>query len=382
MQDNQLLFMLNAIGTASTVLLALSVYQIPPPAKPAQQRSLRYLRLALVGWALAFAIGSLQLLSASWPMLRPLAILLANLIYCSSYFCILVAVLHRYQCSQLGLGSWQYAVLLLLCSALALTLLDNFLLRNLLIPGLCALLLGAALIASYRRHRQAGTHDDQGHRGDRYLRLCLLLLLFNLVLTNLLLVPLTPPGIATSTRLLMFVLLNAILLSSLITSIFHYDLNEQILQDSQTDALTGVYNRKILPTLQPQPNDCLVLTDLDHFKRINDSYGHDAGDYVLQQFAAILQQTLCPGDRVIRMGGEEFLLLLRATELPAAQQLVQQLCQQVAASALSFQGSSLHVTASFGLCPIGTQSLTAAIQQADQLLYQAKAQGRNRLASA
>jgi diguanylate cyclase (GGDEF)-like protein len=380
MQDNQLLFMLNAIGTASTVLLALSAYQIPAPIRQAQQRSLRYLRLALIGWALAFAIGSLQLFSAAWPLLRPLAIWLANLIYCTSYFCILVAVANRYQQRQFGLRSWQYAALLLVCSTLALALLDNFLLRNLLIPGLCALLLSLTLFLSYPGNNNQPPRQD--HRGDRYLRLCLLLLLLNLLLTNLLLVPLTPPGIATSTRLLLFVLLNAILLSSLMTSIFHYDLSEQILHDSQTDALTGVYNRKILPTLQPQPNDCLLLTDLDHFKRINDTYGHDAGDYVLQQFAAMLQQALGPTDAVIRLGGEEFLLLLRTTELSAARQLAERLCQQVAATPLQFQGTPLQITASFGLCPIGAQPLTAAIQRADQLLYQAKAHGRNRLVSA
>ncbi len=376
MQDSNLLLMLNAIGTACTVLLAHSAFQLPAPATMQQKRALRYFRLALVGWALAFAIGSLQLFSANWPALRPVSILFANLTYCSSYFCILVAVATRYQYITIGIRTWHYAALLALCSMLVIALLDNFLLRNLLIPTLCTLLLGLALRLSYL---PAKATVQPRHRGDQYLRLSLLLLLLNLLLTNLLMVPLTAPGIPTSTRLLMFILHNGILLTSAINSIFHYDLTEKIRHEGQTDALTGVYNRKILPQLQPQAADCVLMADLDHFKRINDTYGHDAGDYVIQQFAVLLQHAIRPADAVIRMGGEEFLILLRQTDISAAQQITERLCRQVAATALNFNGTPLQITASFGLCPVGQHDLKQAVQQADQLLYLAKQQGRNRL---
>lgn len=376
MQDSDLLLMLNAIGTACTVLLAHSAFQIPAPADISQTRALRYFRLALVGWALAFAIGSLQLFSTSWPALRPVSILFANLTYCSSYFCIMVAVATRYQRRTIGIRTWHYPALLVVCSALVLALLDNFLLRNLLVPSLCTLLLGLALQLSYQPLKPA---VQPRHRGDQYLRLSLLLLLFNLLLTNLLMVPLTAPGIPTSTRLLMFILLNGILLATAINSIFHYDLTEKIRHEGLTDALTGVYNRKILPQLQPQATDCVLMADLDHFKRINDTYGHDAGDYVIQQFAALLQHAIRPADSVIRMGGEEFLILLRHTSIGTAEQVADRLCRQIAATPLQFNNTALNITASFGLCPVGQHDLAQAIQQADQLLYQAKQQGRNRL---
>lgn len=376
MQDDSLLLMLNAIGTACTLLLALSAFQIPAPATLEQKRALRYFRLALVSWALAFAIGSLQLFSAKWPALRPIAILFANLTYCSSYFCIMVAVATRYQHSTVGIRTWHYAAVLALCSTLVITLLDHFLWRNLLIPTLCTLLLGLALRLSYLPVSAAA---QARHRGDQYLRLSLLLLLLNLLLTNLLMVPLAAPGIPTSTRLLMFILLNGILLTTAINSIFHYDLTEKIRHEGQTDALTGVYNRKILPQLRPQATDCVLMADLDHFKRINDTYGHDAGDYVIQQFAMQLQQAIRPADAVIRMGGEEFLILLRRTDISAAQQVAERLCRQVATTELNFNGTPLHITASFGLCPVGGHDLKQAVQQADQLLYLAKQQGRNRL---
>ena len=376
MQDSNLLLMLNAIGTACTVLLALSAFQIPAPANVSQKRALRYFRLALVGWALAFSIGSLQLFSANWPTLRPVSILFANLTYCSSYFCIMVAVATRYQQSTFGIRTWHYAAVLALCCMLVITLFDHFLLRNLLVPTLCTLLLGLALRLSYLPTKAIA---QLRHRGDQYLRLSLWLLLLNLLLTNLLMVPLTAPGIPTSTRLLMFILLNGILLTTAINSIFHYDLTEKIRHEGQTDALTGVYNRKILPQVQPQAADCVLMADLDHFKRINDTYGHDAGDFVIQQFAMMLQQTLRPADVVIRMGGEEFLILLRHTDISTAQQVSERLCRQVAATPLQFNGNTLQITASFGLCPVGQHDLPQAIQHADQLLYQAKQQGRNRL---
>ena len=157
------------------------------------------------------------------------------------------------------------------------------------------------------------------------------------------------------------------------------------------DALTGVANRRALmlalehelasAARQHTPLSLLML-DLDHFKRVNDHYGHLAGDQVLRHTVAVVRQRLRAQDVLGRYGGEEFLLLLPGTDVAGAQQLAQQLCQALQAAPCHWRDQSIAVTASVGIASVSASAPTdweTLLQAADQALYRAKDNGRNRV---
>ncbi|GAB6053155.1 hypothetical protein JCM17960_19750 [Magnetospira thiophila] len=156
------------------------------------------------------------------------------------------------------------------------------------------------------------------------------------------------------------------------------------------DPLTGVHNRQAMDRELSRERErhlrtgepcCIGLADLDHFKAVNDTYGHPVGDQVLTAAAEILLTGLRPFDFVFRYGGEEFLLFLPNTNLRSGLPVLERLRAALAAAPLRLEGGqSLAVTASFGLAElIGSAPLKETIEQADQALYMAKQQGRNRV---
>lgn len=161
---------------------------------------------------------------------------------------------------------------------------------------------------------------------------------------------------------------------------------------SRTDALTGIHNRRsilelldkeIARTRRHGPPLSVVILDLDHFKSINDTWGHPTGDHVLQVAAALLQQTIRQCDAVGRYGGEEFLILLPDTTLEGARVLADRCRQRLAEELVTAENSeNFRVTGSFGLaCNEQCLELSAAvmIKAADEALYRAKHGGRNRV---
>ncbi|MES2720712.1 MAG: GGDEF domain-containing protein [Pseudomonadota bacterium] len=167
---------------------------------------------------------------------------------------------------------------------------------------------------------------------------------------------------------------------------------ERIHQLSRTDALTNLHNRRsILDLLEqeltrvqrkPAPLSVVIL-DLDHFKKVNDTWGHPMGDRVLQVAARVLRESVREGDHVGRYGGEEFMLILPDTRLADAMIVLERCRQQlVAADVVTDSQDRLQITASFGLvCQDRTPLLASQqlIQHADEALYAAKANGRNRI---
>jgi two-component system cell cycle response regulator len=170
--------------------------------------------------------------------------------------------------------------------------------------------------------------------------------------------------------------------------------NEEIRQLSITDSLTGAYNRGYLNDHLPQElkramrygrSLSLILCDIDHFKRVNDTHGHQAGDLVLKVFARSLMGSIRKDlDWIARYGGEEFLIVLPETDLSGASLVGERIRKTVEKTQVDFQGVSISVTASFGLASL--QSLTEngdpcdlLIKQADDMLYLAKSEGRNRV---
>ncbi len=159
-----------------------------------------------------------------------------------------------------------------------------------------------------------------------------------------------------------------------------------------TDALTGLVNRSQFHALAQAElarqrrigsPTALVLADIDHFKRINDTHGHEAGDQVLAQVASALRQGLREGDVLARWGGEEFLILLPSTALERAAALAERLRLAVAALPLAVGGQPLSVTVSLGVAPVDAEGeLQAATASADLALYASKRDGRNRVTTA
>ena len=169
------------------------------------------------------------------------------------------------------------------------------------------------------------------------------------------------------------------------------DFNHRLRVMAETDGLTGLDNRRhIEERLQEsfehasRLNEPLsvVMCDLDKFKSVNDSYGHQAGDAVLQQFAAILRGTAREIDRLGRYGGEEFLCVLPGTVLDAAVTFAERVRKEVEGHAFTFDGGTIHRTASFGVAGWPHPSVTspdALVKSADDALYVAKETGRNKV---
>jgi diguanylate cyclase (GGDEF)-like protein len=167
--------------------------------------------------------------------------------------------------------------------------------------------------------------------------------------------------------------------------------NERLRHMSQTDALTGLDNRRHLEERidemfeharrLSEPFAC-VMCDLDRFKSVNDTHGHQAGDAVLKQFARILRHEAREIDRVGRYGGEEFMLLLPGTVLDAAVTFAERVRKEVEGHTFTFDGTQVCRTASFGVSAwphprVG--NCDELVRAADDALYVAKETGRNRV---
>ncbi len=153
---------------------------------------------------------------------------------------------------------------------------------------------------------------------------------------------------------------------------------------AQTDELTGLWNRRALERAMQtdQSAECvLVLADLDHFKKLNDSFGHTAGDAMLRHMARVLRTMLREQDLAARVGGEEFALWLPATGLATGREVAERVRAAIAGSQLFWAGADLSMTCSLGLAgkPDTTSQAANLYTAADAALYRAKEGGRNRV---
>jgi diguanylate cyclase (GGDEF)-like protein len=157
------------------------------------------------------------------------------------------------------------------------------------------------------------------------------------------------------------------------------------------DALTGLLNRPAFEdalaescreVLQNGGNSVLCFIDLDHFKGVNDSAGHAAGDELLRQLARLMQAQVRAGDQLARLGGDEFALILRSCPMAQAELLAARLIEQVQALVLHWEGQEFRVGASVGMACIhsGNAQPTELLQQADTACYRAKHSGRGQFA--
>jgi len=167
--------------------------------------------------------------------------------------------------------------------------------------------------------------------------------------------------------------------------------NKLLEEMAHTDSLTGLPNRRALEDWAGRQlrgaarhgySLWVVHADLDSFKSINDSHGHDAGDQVLKEFGAILKEYTRASDISGRMGGDEFLLVLTHVDEKHIRLTVERLREHLASKKFSFGGKNVSVTASFGVCGFqGKEPLefSKLVRQADKALYGAKRAGRNQI---
>jgi two-component system cell cycle response regulator len=167
--------------------------------------------------------------------------------------------------------------------------------------------------------------------------------------------------------------------------------NRLLEEAARTDHLTGLANRR---AIEEWANRQLrgaarhgypfwvVIADLDSFKSVNDNYGHDAGDAVLQKFAEILRENTRASDLSGRLGGDEFLLILTHVERGNIELTLDRLCKQFGSQIFAFNGQKVKVTASFGISGFQGKEAPdfgALVRQADKALYGAKRGGRNQV---
>lgn len=169
------------------------------------------------------------------------------------------------------------------------------------------------------------------------------------------------------------------------------DRNAALDKVSRTDALTGLFNRRHLDEeLSRRHADArrhhetmsLLLLDVDHFKKVNDTHGHPVGDEVLREFAVRLNDALRVGDVAGRWGGEEFLVILPHTDLAGGMEVAERIRNAVAASPVIAGGAHIAVTVSGGCSGGPGESPEALLHRVDAGLYEAKAAGRNQIAAA
>lgn len=167
--------------------------------------------------------------------------------------------------------------------------------------------------------------------------------------------------------------------------------NDELVKLSFTDPLTGTYNRRyfeeiidteIAMSLRHNETNSVLLMDIDHFKRINDTYGHPAGDMVLKQFADIVKGVVRKTDAVCRLGGEEFVILTRRTTIETCLLIANKIRQVVAAMPFDTDTEKqINITVSIGIATFpdkhSTSTADSLIASADKALYWCKQNGRN-----
>lgn len=166
------------------------------------------------------------------------------------------------------------------------------------------------------------------------------------------------------------------------------DYEKEIQERANTDYLTGLLTRRSLASdidgdirrsLMDRQESVVIMTDIDHFKKINDTYGHDCGDQVIKEISQRLKENLRYCDKIYRWGGEEFLIVLTNVSVLDAKSIAQSLRKDVESATFFFDNQEVHTSMTFGLACLNQQhsNIDDVIKKADQALYRGKENGRN-----
>lgn len=174
-----------------------------------------------------------------------------------------------------------------------------------------------------------------------------------------------------------------------IENIFH----EELYKMAVIDALTGAYNKRFFEErIREEFSYCfrnkvplsILMFDIDHFKKINDTFGHPTGDFVLGRISALAKTIIRNEDILARYGGEEFVVILKATDAEGALTLAERLRRLIDETEFEFEGKKIHVTISIGVATLTGQNFTnweTMFKLADTLLYKSKNAGRNQVSA-
>jgi diguanylate cyclase (GGDEF)-like protein len=167
-------------------------------------------------------------------------------------------------------------------------------------------------------------------------------------------------------------------------------LEEELKHQAATDPLTGMMNRRALfdicikeigqASRYKHALSCLIL-DIDKFKNVNDIYGHDAGDIVLERIANLMQENIRSADYVGRIGGEEFAILMPSTDAESAYEIADRLRSHIEQNSIVANKQTIHITISIGISELHANETDThdIMKRADDALYEAKETGRNRV---
>jgi len=178
-------------------------------------------------------------------------------------------------------------------------------------------------------------------------------------------------------------------LESVVSVIRDIDARKQqemdLVLEATRDSLTGLPNRRAFAAAFKQSSEgdrSIAIIDIDHFKRINDQYGHAAGDCALQTFADVARRAVRRNDHLARIGGEEFAILFQGLSARNAQEICERVRAEISASITQYAGAGIRFTISVGVADVIGRDLDATLASADGALYEAKRAGRDRLSLA
>ncbi len=171
---------------------------------------------------------------------------------------------------------------------------------------------------------------------------------------------------------------------------YYINVINNIKKQATTDELTGCYNKKefenifkrmlSISTRYSGSNFAALMFDLDHFKKVNDTYGHLAGDFILKELSALVHHILRDSDIFARIGGEEFIVLLPQTKLNGALKTAQKIRNTIKDHNFNFNGQTIPITLSAGITStIQNDTYFSILDRVDKALYQAKGKGRDRV---
>lgn len=359
-------------------LLAFILLFAPTPELSTDRLALRYFIAFFAVSAVAFVVYGLRFLEPEW---IAVSVILTRLIVLLAYYCLHVGFCHRSQTRS---------VLMRPVVALPAFLLFLVWLTYSYFSGvehyryLTLLYMIVLLLFSLRvlQGKQTELHlGDRLTRWSLYTALALLLAL----------------GVARGMlevldiryMFVMFIVMMAIGIL-LLGGMYGSFLNDAVARhyhNSVTDSLTGLYNRRYLIDESRRLLSAaerhhfplsVVMCDIDKFKNINDTCGHDIGDDVIKVIARVLQRCTRTEDILARWGGEEFVVLLSRTEVEQSKMLAERMREEIGRISLDTESGSLAFTASFGVAVVDVGSgVEAGIKHADDALYRAKASGRN-----
>ena len=165
---------------------------------------------------------------------------------------------------------------------------------------------------------------------------------------------------------------------------------KQLQELTLIDALTGVYNRryfdiyidKVIPfSRRTNTPLLLVLFDIDHFKKVNDDYGHNFGDEVLKELAEVVGAIVRKSDGFVRFGGEEFAIIMPETTIETGMTIAERIRKAIEKTEFRYKGKKVPITISLGVTKYDDVTIKELIERADQALYRAKKNGRNQVVS-